>query len=311
MALRRAARWGARSLALGAAGGALYVAPFLPSPGVWPLALARAAPAPPPAPAQGAACGGAAPGSSGPSRARLVSVVVPVYNEGGAAVRRVVAQLRSRAARSADVEVVLVDAGCSDDSFAGAAPAGARVVAAPRGAGRGAALRRGAEAANGEILLFLHADTELPPHFDELVRAALREPDVLLGFFRFAVAAEGLAPGLQRGLRRLEAGTALRADYLWLPYGDQALAATREAYRELGGFRALSMMEDFDFVTRAREHALRSGRRLAAIPAPATCSARRWERHGLIGNTLRNWLFVAAYVWGGASPDAIFAWYYR
>jgi glycosyltransferase involved in cell wall biosynthesis len=297
--LRLGARWGARLLALGAAGGTLYVAPFLPSPGVWPLALARAASAPVPA-AQGV-----------PGRAPLVSVVVPVYNEGGAAVRRMAAQLQSRAARGAEVEVVLVDAGCSDDSFTGAAPAGARVVAAPRGAGRGAALRRGAEAANGEILLFLHADTELPPHFDELVRAALREPDVLLGFFRFAVAAEGLAPGLQRGLRRLEAGTALRADCLWLPYGDQALAATREAYRELGGFRALKMMEDFDFVTRAREHALRSGRRLAAIPAPATCSARRWERHGLLGNTLRNWLFVAAYVWGGASPDAIFERYYR
>jgi glycosyltransferase involved in cell wall biosynthesis len=300
------ARWGARSLALGVAGGALYVAPFLPSPGVWPHALARARHAPVTVPG-----GVETQLVEGGSSSCLVSVVVPVYNEGSGAVRRVVAQVLSLAARNAKVEVVLVDAGCSDDSFAGAAPAGARVVAAPRGAGRGAALRCGAEAAKGDILLFLHADTQLPPRFDELVRAALREPDVLVSFFRFAVASEGLAPGLQRGFRRLEAGTGLRAEYLWLPYGDQALATTREAYRELGGFRALRMMEDFEFVTRAREHALRSGRRLAPIPAPATCSARRWERHGLLGNTLRNWLFVAAYVWGGASPDAIFQWYYR
>jgi len=70
------------------------------------------------------------------------------------------------------------------------------------------------------------------------------------------------------------------------------------------------MMEDFDFVWRARDLALASGYRIDILPAAAQCSPRRWQRQGVVVNSVRNWFFVAAYVLGGASPDTIFKWYY-
>jgi rSAM/selenodomain-associated transferase 2 len=208
-----------------------------------------------------------------------ISVVIPALDEEASIARCI----RSVAA---EAEVIVVD-GCSCDRTREVAESeGARVFSCPPS--RGAQLRVGARQATGDWLLFLHADTWLERGWAEEVRELGRY--VVGGAFRLAIEAQG------PGYRLVEAAVALRSRLFALPYGDQALFVRRPAYDRMGGIAALPLMEDVDFVRRLRkEGRLRLARRRAFT------SPRRWERHGLLGATLRNWGVLALYA-TGVSP---------
>ncbi len=215
-----------------------------------------------------------------PCRPRI-SVVIPALDEAaqvGAAVACV---------RDAD-EVLVADGGSRDRTRAVAEAAGARVLASPRG--RGVQLALGAAQATGDWLVFLHADTVLEAGWKE---ALARLPAAVVGgAYRFAIGSRGA------GFRVVEWGVAARCAVLRLPYGDQALFARRTAYGNVGGFRPFPLMEDVDFVCRLR----RAGR-LALLRPRAVTSPRRWQRHGLVGATLRNWWLLAQYTAGRRPED--------
>ena len=208
----------------------------------------------------------------------LLSVVIPALDE-EARVGHAVRSVRDHA------EVIVVDGGSTDGTRAEAAAAGATVIASERG--RGAQLAAGARAAGGEWLVFLHADTRLEAGWADALRTL--PPQVVGGAFRFA-----LEPS-RPAYRWLEAGVALRCRLFRLPYGDQGLFARREAYSRIGGFGALPLMEDVDFVRRLR----RAGP-LAFPTARAFTSARRFERRGMLATSLRNLWLLALYSAGGA-----------
>ena len=195
----------------------------------------------------------------------------------------------------ADAEVVVVDGGSSDATREVATREGARVVAAPRGRGR--QLDEGARAAKGEWLVFLHADTTLETGWADALRAL--SPDVVGGAFRFAVASPRV------GFRMVERAVRLRLRLFALPYGDQGLFVRREVYARIGGFPHLPLMEDVAFVARLR----RAGR-LAFPAVRAFTSARRWDRYGIVGTTLRNWSLLALYA-AGRSPERLARRYRR
>jgi len=182
-------------------------------------------------------------------------------------------------------EVILADGGSGD----GLAALGPRVVVAPRG--RGTQLAAGSAAAQGEWLLFLHADTRLEPDWRVAVRAAME----LRGhahYFHFALD----DPSPQA--RRLEAIVALRCRWLALPYGDQGLLISRELYAAVGGYRPLPLMEDVDLVRRL-------GRaRLAALSVRAITSADRWRRDGWWRRSARNLMILSLY-FCGVSPERL------
>jgi rSAM/selenodomain-associated transferase 2 len=208
--------------------------------------------------------------------ASRISVVIPARDEE-------VSLAGAIGSVEADAEVIVVD-GCSQDRTREvAAMSGALVVSSPPS--RGVQLQTGVGRASGDWLLFLHADTWLEAGWAEAILGL--GPDIVGGAFRFAIDAPG------RGYRFLETAVSARCALLRLPYGDQALFARRAVLARVGGVAPLPLMEDVDLARRLR----REGP-LAFLEPRAFTSPRRWERHGLVGATLRNWCVLALYTAG-------------
>jgi len=197
----------------------------------------------------------------------MLSVVIPTFNAA--------ATLRDCLARLAEVrDVVVVDGGSGDGTQALAEAAGARLVLSDKG--RGAQLRLGAEAAKGDWLLFLHADTRLGPGWRHAVDAHVAAFPAKAGCFRFRLDDRAWQA------RLIESGVALRVWCLGLPYGDQGLLVPRSLYQQAGGYRALPLMEDVDLVGRI------GWLRLKVLAADAVTSAERWRRDGWFRRSARN-----------------------
>lgn len=187
-------------------------------------------------------------------------------------------------------EVVVSDGGSRDRSREVARSLGARVVAGP--AGRGGQLNRAAAAATADVLLFLHADTALPPEGLEAVRRAAAA-GARAGAFLVRFGARGWV------YRLGEAVVNLRTRLAKTPLGDQAQFATRETFEALDGFREWPILEDLDFVRRLR----RSGP-VTILPHRVTTSARRFEAGGPLRTVLRNWLIWSLFLLG-VSPHRL------
>jgi len=234
---------------------------------------------------------GAAPAAKTPPAVAVadISVIIPARDEGNQ-----VAGAIDSARRCPVREIIVADGRSRDQTVRIAQDRGARVVTcAP---GRGPQLHAGAQAARGAILLFLHADTRLPPDYAHHVLHVLARPGVVAGAFRLRIDAP------HRALRLVERAVHWRCRWLHLPYGDQALFLTRQTYERVGGFPPIPLMEDYVFVRRLR----RLGR-IAIAPAEVTTSARRWLREGIWRTTLHNQLSLLAYHFG-TPPERIAAW---
>jgi rSAM/selenodomain-associated transferase 2 len=206
-----------------------------------------------------------------------VSVVIPTLNEA----TTIVSALSSLADQGAD-EVVVADASSPDGTAALACRWGATVVDSPRG--RGVQQNRGAAVTSGDVLVFLHADCRLESGaLDGMRRALRRHPRVPGGCFRMRVDAS------RPVYRAIESAADIRAGFLGIPYGDQGIFARRWAFERVGGFPELPLMEDVFFSLRLR----RLGRMLVA-PQRILVSSRRWERRGVLQQSLANWFLTAS-----------------
>jgi rSAM/selenodomain-associated transferase 2 len=202
-----------------------------------------------------------------------LSIVVPVLNEAHnlPALLAHLAPLRDRS-----VEIVVVDGGSADGSADLLARAG--IVPLRTAPGRARQMNLGAARASGDVLLFLHADTALPPNADRIVTTALQRGQRVWG--RFDVTIEGRP----RMLALVAALMNLRSRLTGIATGDQAMFVTRQAFDAAGGFPDLPLMEDIEL-----------SRRLKAISPPvcvrqrARTSGRRWESHGVWRTILLMW----------------------
>lgn len=212
-----------------------------------------------------------------------LSIIVPVLDEatGIDACLRALAPSRQRG-----VEVVVVDGGSADATVTLARPLADRVIAAPRG--RASQMNAGAREARGAALLFLHADTRLPPEADRVVLAALGKA----AWGRFDVRIDGVSAGL----RIVAAFMNARSRLTGIATGDQAIFVRRAVFEGLGGFPEMELMEDVTL-----------SQRLRAVSSPAclreqvSTSGRRWDRHGVLRTAVLMGRLRFAY-WRGADP---------
>jgi len=213
----------------------------------------------------------------------LISIIVPVFNEGD----RLRATLESVRAQTVPFEVIVVDAGSSDDTVAVARAAGAAVIAGPCQQ-RAHQLNLGAKHANGDALLFLHADTLLPEGALDGLEHALRDRRVVGGAFVRRYASPSLL--LQATCRLAH----LRNRTIGWHLGDQAMFVRRSTFFQLGGFREVDSFEDLDFSRR-----LGSFGRLVTLSPAVTSSARRFTEAGTARRTWRDLALTARYLMGG------------
>lgn len=221
-----------------------------------------------------------------------LSIVIPTLNE-----EVVLGSTLESVRRSAPGSEVIVSDGGSHDgtlAVAGSFP-GVRTLGAPRG--RGPQMNAGAAVATGDVLLFLHADTHLPPDAGTLVASALEDPRVVGGSFFLGFDSAHPILRLSSIASRLNVG--------WATYGDQALFLRRSVFEKVGGFAPVPLFEDVELQRRVR----RVGR-CVKIQRPVTSSARRFVRVGVVRQQLRNALLVLAYHLG-VPPTRLAAWYER
>ncbi|MGJ3248194.1 MAG: TIGR04283 family arsenosugar biosynthesis glycosyltransferase [Elainellaceae cyanobacterium] len=221
---------------------------------------------------------------------KTVSVIMPVLNE-----EHTIGHSVAGALAEPNVEVIVVDGGSRDRTIEVAQDAGATVMSAP--AGRALQMNVGAQAAQGDILLFLHADTRLPDGFAAEIRQTLAKTGVIAGAFQLRI--DGTAPGLNL----IEWGVKWRSRIFQLPYGDQAIFLESSTFQQVGGFPDLPIMEDFELIRRL--HSLGT---IAIAPSAVITSGRRWDKLGVLKTTVINQLIIVAYLLG-VPIDRIARWY--
>ncbi len=223
-----------------------------------------------------------------------LSIIVPVLNE-AAHLPVILSQLLGYQQRAC--EVLLVDGGSQDDTVAIARSAGFKVLIAERG--RAAQMNVGAQAAKGEILLFLHADTQLPDLADQIIFKALE--DDLRQWGRFNVRITGTA----RLLKVIAMMMNIRSAWTGIATGDQAIFVRRQVFQMIGGFPQQALMEDIEFSKRIKNKS-----RPICLYDKVTTSGRRWEAKGVWSTIFLMWGLRSAYFFG-ADPAKLAKRYQR
>jgi hypothetical protein len=220
-----------------------------------------------------------------------ISIIIPVLNE-----EKTLKKTLLSAGRGKHREIIVVDGGSSDGTTTLARSMGAKVIAGSPPKSR--QMNKGAVAAAGDILLFLHGDTCLPKRYHEHVHGGIDTPGFAAGAFSLRIDSRA---GAMRLIGKL---ANLRSRFLSLPYGDQGLFLTAERFWTAGGFADIPIMEDFELVRRLKK----MGGDIVTLPASVVTSSRRWAKVGVLKTTLINQMVLAAYFSGIPLP-AIAAWY--
>lgn len=225
-----------------------------------------------------------------------LSVIIPVLNEEKA----ILATLENVARRAPNAEVLVVDGGSVDETvprmieFLAAHP-NFQLLHSERGRGR--QMNLGAATATGDTLLFLHADTHLPPDTETLLETALQSPRILGGNFRLRFVPRSPVADLYSVLYNL------RSQFR-LFYGDSGLWVRRAVFEELGGYPKERLMEDVAFVLR-----LRKAGRLACLPGVVETSARRFQGTRRNLRALLTWSWLHLLLLCGADDETLERFY--
>jgi rSAM/selenodomain-associated transferase 2 len=230
-----------------------------------------------------------------------LSIVIPTRRLDATLARRIHASL----ARLSDIEILVVE---PDDVTAlppsPSLPAGPdpaltpsaasiRLLKAPRG--RGTQCNAGAQAATGELLLFLHDDTELPADAIACIDRAFGDPRVGAACFRLRFDRDHWLLSLYAACSRVES--------MLTTFGDQGLVIRRRVFDDLGGFPHWPLFEDVELARRLRQRS-----RLIKLPATVTTSAVRFERNGVLRQQLLNATLLVRFLLG-ARPEELAARY--
>jgi len=223
-----------------------------------------------------------------------VSIIVPVLNE-QETINRTIANLAG-ACRGFNVEIIIVDGDPAGSTINRVGRNQVITLVAP--AGRASQMNAGAKAAKGGILVFVHADTHLPPGAIGDVLRARKRPEIAAGAFFLGIDSP------KRIFRLIEILANVRCRLTRIAYGDQAVFVKKRVFEQIGGFAHIPIMEDIGIMQRLKKNRLA----IRLIPKPVKTSARRWEKEGLIYGIVRNNLLSCLY-YAGVKPSVLRRFY--
>ncbi len=204
-----------------------------------------------------------------------ISVILPTLNE-----EAIIGQTLGRLADQRPDEVILADGGSKDRTVQIAKDFASVITSHP---GRARQMNTGASIATGDILIFLHADTELPSGALEKIRSIIGHGQAKAGKFRLRFHPETLRLKLYASYTRFQ----------FFSYGDQAFFVRKDIFETLGGFREDVPFEDIDFYTRLRKRT-----KPVILPDRVITSSRRFQKVGIAKQKWINFWLVLLYYLG-------------
>jgi rSAM/selenodomain-associated transferase 2 len=213
-----------------------------------------------------------------------LSIIVPMLNEAAGIAEAL------RALHELDAELVAVDGGSSDKTVRCAAPHADLLLEAARGRAR--QMNAGATAAHGDILLFLHADTRLPPAADQIIKQSIAN-GALWGRFDVEIA------GNSAWFPVIATMMNWRSRLTGIATGDQAIFVKRSAFEQIGGFPDQPLMEDI-----VLSQGLKQLGRPTCLRHKVITAGRRWEKHGILRTILSMWWLRLRFFFG-ADPKKL------
>jgi rSAM/selenodomain-associated transferase 2 len=226
-------------------------------------------------------------------KAPTVSIVLPVLHE-AETINETLAHIR--AADPGAAEIIIVDGDLLGSTISAVRNSG--VITANSSKGRARQMNHGAALASGGILLFLHADTQLPANALSMIKKVMEDRRLVAGAFKLGIRSE------RRIFRITEKYVSLRTRVTRIPFGDQAIFIRRDYFEKIGGYKDIPLMEDVELMARIKKQ----GDRISIIPEKVLTSARRWEREGVLRCTARNWAIQTLYACG-VPPERLAKWY--
>lgn len=227
----------------------------------------------------------------------MISIVIPVLNE-EKNIQNFLAQFKN----SSDLEIILVDGGSTDktkEKIQELMSENNQIkLVTTNKLGRANQMNYGAALATKKILLFLHADTILTNNYRQNMQNILNNKKVIMGAFKLRI------NGTKKSLRLIEIMVNLRSQIFFLPYGDQGFFITKDNFELLEGFADLPIMEDFNFVQRAKNKG-----KIVIANAVVITSARRWQKLGVFRTTIINQLVIIGY-YLQVSPERLQQFYH-
>jgi rSAM/selenodomain-associated transferase 2 len=227
------------------------------------------------------------------SETMKVSIIIPVLNEAS----HIAGTLQClQPYRSQGNEVIVVDGGSRDDTVSCAKKLCDQVVSSK--CGRAQQMNAGAKYANGDILIFLHADTILPDNACDLVYGALSHGNM---WGRFDVRLSGS----NWMFRIIERMMNLRSCLTSIATGDQAIFVLKNLFVDVGGYPEVRLMEDVALCKSLRKH-----KNPVCLNSRVVTSSRKWEKSGIVQTVFLMWRLRLLYFFG-VSPDKLARYYYR
>ncbi len=221
------------------------------------------------------------------AKAPSCSIILPVLRE-ASLVNDVIDHLRGLENNN-ETEIIVVDGDPEGTTLTAITRDNVIKLGSPRGRGR--QMNAGAREAKGKILLFLHADTELPLNALRLIAAAMKDKRYVAGAFDLGIRSERLI------FRLIESAASLRSRATRIPFGDQAIFVRKDYFEKIGGYKDIPIMEDVEIMKRIKKR----GDTILIVRQRVHTSSRRWEKEGILRCTLRNWLLQVLYL-VGVSP---------
>lgn len=212
-----------------------------------------------------------------------ISVIIPVFNE-QATINTGISNVRTSLGN--ECEIIVVDGSPSQSTNKSIKDK--NVIKLSAESGRASQMNAGAEVAEGKILIFLHADTILPPNSATLIREALDVPGSSAGAFNLTFDDES------RTMRLIAYVGNYRSRIERVPYGDQAPFIKKETFLKLGCFPLIPIMEDVEFFRNIKKKRLE----IVILKESVITSARRYRKTGMVKCFLRNWLLRILHLCG-------------